>query len=612
MAAHVIRRLESQLGKIATENIMVDASSSPQQFDVPAMNRRRRRWLVLCVLYFAVAAGIGYAFHPFFLDQSSAVSGAVAAQVPASQALAEESGVVPPAAPAKPPSPPPVAPPARPAEPPFAYKVPPGMPLKELLPRAPRLRLATGPAKSDDLSQVIEVTLGASADPMTPGVKPRENLAEQIVKIQHLNKLHVDGFMRALVADRVDLAGLPFAMGDDCRMDDEQGRQFEVATAAVRSALSATDERAQASVRADAFWTRFAASCREQDATYASASPAERERLVLARLAALVQVLGPESEFHRKGLAQYLAGVSHVAATRSLARIVLFSAEALVRDTAIDALQVRREQDYTALLIAGLSYPRPAVAERAADALVRLGRHEAVPQLVALLDMPDPRMPANEDIGGVAMPVVRELVKLNHHRNCLLCHAPAANTLLDAENQGVGFFGGKRRQERLTAAIAVPGEALPTPSQGYMAQSNDLLVRIDVTYLRQDFSLLLPVEQANPWPTMQRFDFLVRKRVLSVGEAALYRERYAKSGPGAVTPYERAILGALRDLTGRDTEPSAAAWRRLLGLASPLGPRTIAFRRHPPSPQPPLLSDTEVAWTYRQSRQQYVMGLPPL
>src|SRR5437879_11638099 len=31
-------------------------------------------------------------------------------------------------------------------------------------------------------------------------------------------------------------------------------------------------------------------------------------------------------------------------------------------------------------------------------------------------------------------------------------------------------------------------------------------------------------------------------------------------------------------------------------------------RRHPPSPQPPLLSDTEVAWTCRQSRQWYVMG----
>jgi hypothetical protein len=31
-----------------------------------------------------------------------------------------------------------------------------------------------------------------------------------------------------------------------------------------------------------------------------------------------------------------------------------------------------------------------------------------------------------------------------------------------------------------------------------------------------------------------------------------------------VSPYHKAALAALRELTGKDTEPTAAAWRKLL------------------------------------------------
>ncbi len=34
-----------------------------------------------------------------------------------------------------------------------------------------------------------------------------------------------------------------------------------------------------------------------------------------------------------------------------------------------------------------------------------------------------------------------------------------------------------------------------------------------------------------------------------------------------------AVLAALRELTGRDTEPTAPAWRRLLNLPQPRAPR---------------------------------------
>jgi hypothetical protein len=77
---------------------------------------------------------------------------------------------------------------------------------------------------------------------------------------------------------------------------------------------------------------------------------------------------------------------------------------------------------------------------------------------------------------------------------------------------------------------------------------------------------MLAVADANPWPEMQRFDFLVRTRVLSDEEATAYREKLKPREVGEFSPYQRAALAALRELTRRDTEPTPKAWRRLLKL----------------------------------------------
>jgi hypothetical protein len=133
-----------------------------------------------------------------------------------------------------------------------------------------------------------------------------------------------------------------------------------------------------------------------------------------------------------------------------------------------------------------------------------------------------------------------------------MCHAPG-NT-------------GTVSPETLTAAVPVPDQPLPSPSQGYQTTSPDVLVRLDVTYLRQDFSALQAVEDANPWPEQQRFDFLVRSRVLTEEEAENWRHKLERREPGQLTPYQKAAVTALRELTGKDTAPTAEAWRRLLDL----------------------------------------------
>ena len=200
--------------------------------------------------------------------------------------------------------------------------------------------------------------------------------------------------------------------------------------------------------------------------------------------------------------------------------------------------------------MAGLRYPFPAVAKRAAEVVVKTGRKDLVPELVKVLEEADPRAP--RDRGGKQ--VVREVVRVNHHRNCMMCHAPGTS----AGIQPTVF----------TAEVPIQGQPLLPPSQGYSRSvpHPDLLVRIDVTYLRQDFSAMLPVTDAAPWPEMQRYDFIVRERALSTHELETFKEALAVKEEGTVTPYHKAALAALRDLTGKDAAPTAEAWRKLLKL----------------------------------------------
>jgi hypothetical protein len=512
----------------------------------------------------------------------------------------------------------------------FHFTIAPDTPLQDLLPAAPKARHAAGPLLGDDLAQVPEVLFQENLPAGLPADKALERTAHQVAKINFLNQKEGDGFLRALLQRRPDLAGLPFAMGDACRTKGERSRQFKLALATVRQALQQAQVPARINVNevttvrravrqavtrlratqaapkpdgppppapaphgpakppappqpassdsathfvdvvmlealeggnqagtagehdAATFWEKYRGASAREDKDDLRKDRAHREQVTLARIAALMQVLAPEPPGMRLGLVSYLATVSHPEATRALARLAIFAPEDEVRRAAVDALKVRRERDYTEILLEGLRYPLPAVARRAGAAVVQLERTDLVPQLVALLEEPDPRAPVVKTVKGHKAPVVRELVRLNHHRSCLVCHAPGNTATVSPD--------------AVVAQVPTPGTPLSSPSEGYQNSVPEVTVRVDVTYLRQDFSARLPVADAHPWPELQRFDFLVRSRVLTEDEARAYRAKLTRDEPGFVTPYQRAVLAALRELTGRDTEPTAAAWRRLLNL----------------------------------------------
>jgi hypothetical protein len=492
----------------------------------------------------------------------------------------------------------------------FTFKIDPQAPLKDLLPVAPDAATPLSPWLVQDLTHVPQVyfqkpaaierevrpepksapsELPAPRNPATvddlfreyadghgilpgsPEAREKANLlrdlrelqeiektAHVIAKMNHLNQKGSDHFLKVLLENRIDLAGLPFVMGDACRQTKQRGLAFLNGVNLVESALPIEARIRLFSVDhesvAKSFWNKYEKvrhSPGHEPAPNRKSDPVEDNR---EHFAALMQMLAPQHAEMRKGLVKHLTDSNQVDAARALARLAVFSFEKEVRQAAVAALKKRSKDNYSNILLEGLRYPWPAVASNASEAIAQLELKSLAPRLVELLDEPDPRAPIEAVVNGKKTLALREVVRLNHHRNCLLCHPPG-NT------PDILFDISGRSTEIVTGAVPTPSQPFPI---AYYHASPDILVRADVTYLRQDFSLMQPVKGAAPWPDMQRFDFLVRTRAVASEEAAEYQKWVQQQGPGYLAPHRQAALAALRSLTGRDAEPTAKAWRAVL------------------------------------------------
>jgi hypothetical protein len=263
----------------------------------------------------------------------------------------------------------------------------------------------------------------------------------------------------------------------------------------------------------------------------------------------VVQMLQVEDMEDRQSLVAELAMIRRPSAGEALARRAVFDLSPEVRRAAVEALQRRPREEYETILLDGLRYPWPPAADHAAEALTELGDVQAVPELVRQLALPDPAAPSfNERTRRYE---VREVVCVNHLQNCCLCHAPSYRT-----------------EDPVRGLVAQPGRPLPPVSSvRYYKATSGAFVRADITYLKQDFSVLQPVARSRPWPEWQRFDYMVRTRVLAPD--AVPRSPQTD----VVYPQREAVTFALRRLTGKDGGTSATRWRELLWpTASPARP----------------------------------------
>jgi hypothetical protein len=238
----------------------------------------------------------------------------------------------------------------------------------------------------------------------------------------------------------------------------------------------------------------------------------------------LVQMLQAEDEIRRLLLVEALGQIYTPYASTALAERSLYDLSPEVREAAVLALQKRDRSEFREKLLDGFRHPWPRVADHAAEALVALRDQDSIKQLRELRDKPAPTAPLATKAEGKT--VVRELVRTNHLRNCLLCHAPAYSD-----------------KDLVLGPVPTPGKPLPFEYYGARRSEGDTqLVRADVTYFRQDFSIMQRVDKAAPWPEQQRFDFLVRTREATAAELE------AAQKPPATYPQREAVLWAIAEL----------------------------------------------------------------
>jgi hypothetical protein len=264
--------------------------------------------------------------------------------------------------------------------------------------------------------------------------------------------------------------------------------------------------------------------------------PAEKVEQRFDVVPVLTQVLQVEDEPYRRLLVEELDRLPGPEAGAALARRALYDPAPDVRWEAAEALKRRPAGEYRNVLIDGFRYPWAPVARHAAEALVRTGDVQALPRLAKLLDAPNPALPFRNE--RTHKQEIREVVRINHLRNCCLCHAPSFNN-----------------DDWVPGRVMEPGVAIPAE---YYGTPTGAFVRADITYLRQDFSTMEPVDDPRPWPRMQRFDYLVRTRTPTAEELA----RAAGRPADASYPQRDSVLLALRGLSGRDLGRATEPWQQ--------------------------------------------------
>jgi HEAT repeat protein len=335
-----------------------------------------------------------------------------------------------------------------------------------------------------------------------------------------------------LLSKRTDLQGLPLRMGGDCQLGKEPAENMQVLSKKMRVVLEKTmakdDPRPDADKLRDALLNDTRLDWLQPEA-----------------VPCLLQLLQAENAPVRKVLVQVLGEIKDRRATQALAVRAMMDLSPEVREAAARQLADRPREDYEPLLLAGLRYPWPAAATHAAETLAFLKDADALPQLVTMLDQPDPALPFTVRQGNRETSLIREVVRINHLSNCMLCHPPS-------------FV----RTDFIRGAVPTPGQPLPAPATTPQYYENgSVFVRADQTYLRQDFSVMQPVEPHGEWPKFQRFDYLVRTRVATPQETHLALQ---KKFDGTANEAHAAALFALREISGKNLGTTARDWRPLV------------------------------------------------
>jgi hypothetical protein len=378
--------------------------------------------------------------------------------------------------------------------------------------------------RSDDEASLNASLLAASLE-VDLESEPGDSLVLWLVGRQHARDTQRsrDGEPRASLSEpiewllqvRQDLRGLPLLTGEACRVDKEQLRALIDVSFRVSRLQGPLGRSSSALLEAD---------LRDCLACLGERTEQIGDRKLLVRpLEQTFQIEGPAV---RTELMKTLSTIDGKEATEAIARRAVFDPSRRVREAAVESLRWRDATEAREVFLAALRHPWAPAADHAALALAALRDEGAAGRLRELMHEPDPSAPFNDGDGRWKR---SELVRVNHLRNCLLCHPPSVSP-----------------GDELVGPVPTTGEPL---REGYhLTPTQMLVVRADVVYFRQDFSAMHEVDVPGRWPKLQRFDYLVQKRELTECEAEWALELAAKR---KTYPQREAVRWALAHLTGK-------------------------------------------------------------
>lgn len=253
---------------------------------------------------------------------------------------------------------------------------------------------------------------------------------------------------------------------------------------------------------------------------------------------AITQILQAQPTLVRTLLVEQLAKIPGSASSEALAQRALFDLSPQVREQAVAALKSRPVHEYQKTLLSGFRWPWRPVTEHSAEAIATLQLQEMVKQLTAMLQEPDPALPFEKVENGERVLYVKELVKMNHAQNCLLCHPQSLQS-----------------GDLVRGAVPSPGQRMSSYARKSF-HGGTVMVRADNTTLRQEFSVMhlegkpsaenSELEEVK-LPT-QRYDYFLRERRATAEEIKRHQEREKGARPGGFNVEREAVLFALHSL----------------------------------------------------------------
>jgi hypothetical protein len=335
--------------------------------------------------------------------------------------------------------------------------------------------------------------------------------------------------LKEILPHRPDLQALPLVMGDDCHFSKDDAQTMATVSKRVGETLGKFDNFGSRDISKNTLW-RYMLLMQEITNCCKLDNPTQAFKT-------LEQMLQIDHPRLRLELIETVRAMKPKASIDLLVRRAKFDIQPKVRQAATKALKEFDTDTVRQKLLDGFEYPWHVVAQHAAETLVGLDDLDAIPQLIDLLGKNDPRLPYEV---SDAKYVQHELVAINHMKNCMLCHAPSTN-------------------ESDSGRALTPTFLEPLPAEYYspVVSPSSAFVRADVTYLRQDFSVIQIVENPGPWPAEQRFDYVVKNKSLTAEQAASVTQ--------AINAQENknrsAVVFALEKLTGQVVEDnSQQAW----------------------------------------------------